>query len=156
MTRLETIDGVPGDYLEIAAVTERQRDRQELWRRIAFTMLISNTDDHLRNHGYLRLSSSGWNLSPAFDINPNPAGGPFATQLDGDDSGDVTKLLRLANHFDLTTEQASNALREVVEATSGWAKIARRVGISKSEISYMAAAFERQAAVQAKELIESW
>jgi len=155
MTRLETRDGVPGDYLEVAAVTERQRDRQELWRRIAFTMLISNTDDHLRNHGYLRLSSSGWDLSPAFDINPNPEGGPFATQLDGDDSGDINNLLSVANHFDLTTEQASNALREVVEATSGWAKLARRVGISKSEISFMAAAFEREAAVQAKELIES-
>ncbi|MGH2893216.1 MAG: type II toxin-antitoxin system HipA family toxin [Solirubrobacteraceae bacterium] len=155
MTRLETTDGMPGDYLEIAAVTERQRDRQQLWRRIAFTMLISNTDDHLRNHGYLRLSTSGWDLSPAFDINPNPEGGPFATQLNGDDGGDINNLLDLANHFDLTAEQANTALREVVEATSGWAEVASRVGISKSEIGFMAAAFERQAAVQAKEVIDS-
>jgi serine/threonine-protein kinase HipA len=154
MTRLETTDGVPGDYLEIAAVTERQRDRQELWRRIAFTMLISNTDDHLRNHGYLRLSSSGWDLSPAFDINPNPDGGPFATQLNGDDTGDIKNLLDLANHFDLTAEDANNTLREVIEATSRWAEVAHRAGVSKSEIGLMAPAFERQAAVQAKELVE--
>jgi serine/threonine-protein kinase HipA len=141
MTQLETTDGVPGDYLEVAAVTERQRDRQELWRRIAFTILISNTDDHLRNHGYLRLSSSSWHLSPAFDVNPNPEGGPFATQLNGDDSGNINNLLRLANHFDLTAKQATNVLREVVDASSGWVQVARRAGISKSEISFMAPAF---------------
>jgi serine/threonine-protein kinase HipA len=154
MTRLESTDGAPGDYLEVAAVTERKTDRQELWRRIAFTMLISNTDDHLRNHGYLRFSSSSWDLAPAFDVNPNPQGGPFATLLDGDDGGDIDNLLGLANHFDLRAEQATNNLREVVQAISSWSEVARRVGISTSEIGFMAPAFERRAAVQARDRIQ--
>ena len=57
---------------------------RELWRRIVFTVLISNTDDHLRNHGFLRKSTAGWSLSPAFDLNPNPEGGAkqLATAID--------------------------------------------------------------------------
>ncbi len=72
MTMLEATDGDRGSYLDIADVIERHSpiagaDLAELWRRIAFSILISNTDDHLRNHGFLRTSSAGWTLSPAFD-----------------------------------------------------------------------------------------
>jgi serine/threonine-protein kinase HipA len=153
MTRLEATDGNSGDYLEIALATEQVRDRRELWRRIAFTILISNTDDHLRNHGYLRRSSSGWDLAPAFDLNPDPQGGLFATQLDGDDTGNINNLLALADHFDLTPTQATDALRDVVKAVSGWSDIARRLGISKSDITFMTPAFEHQATQDAQLLV---
>lgn len=84
MTMLEANDGDQGSYLEIADVIERKSvqaevDLIELWRRIAFSILISNTDDHLRNHGFLRTSSAGWTLSPAFDLNPDPSPAPEPT-----------------------------------------------------------------------------
>ena len=77
MTLVAGRDGVPGDYLEVAeTLTEfgsrTSEDLQQLWRRIAFSIAIHNTDDHLRNHGFLRDGRAGWRLSPVFDINPNP------------------------------------------------------------------------------------
>lgn len=71
MTMLQAEDGEQASYLEIAQVLEERSpdagsDLRELWRRIVFTILISNTDDHLRNHGFLRKSTAGWSLSPAF------------------------------------------------------------------------------------------
>ena len=73
MTMLEASDGDEGSYLDIAGVIERQSpdasdDLRQLWRRIAFSILIRNTDDHLRNHGFLRTSTAGWSLAPAFDL----------------------------------------------------------------------------------------
>ena len=89
MSMLQAKDGEQASYLEIAeAIEERSPDAgadlHELWRRIVFTILISNTDDHLRNHGFLRKSTAGWSLSPAFDLNPNPEGAAkqLATAID--------------------------------------------------------------------------
>jgi hypothetical protein len=89
MSILQARDGEQTSYLEIAeAIEERSpavnADLRELWRRIVFTILISNTDDHLRNHGFLRESTAGWSLSPAFDLNPNPEGAAkqLATAID--------------------------------------------------------------------------
>lgn len=146
MTRIERTDRQPGDYLEIAAVIERPDDLRELWRRIAFSLLVSNTDDHLRNHGFLRRSSDSWHLAPAFDINPNPEGRHFATLVDGDDTGDIEGLLGVAGHFRLSEADALTVLGEVVQATSRWAQVARQNGIDTSEIKLMADAFEHEAA----------
>jgi serine/threonine-protein kinase HipA len=81
MTMLEASDGDQRSYLEIAEVIEERSttvtaDLRQLWRRICFSILISNTDDHLRNHGFLHERAESWELSPAFDLNPNPAPGP--------------------------------------------------------------------------------
>ena len=81
MTMLEATDGDNATYLDIGETIESDgvdvsADLHELWRRIGFSILISNSDDHLRNHGFLRLSSAGWTLSPAFDLNPDPRPGP--------------------------------------------------------------------------------
>ena len=81
MTMVQGRERETGSYLDIAEAIEEYgakptKDLQELWRRMAFGLLISNTDDHLRNHGFLRTSTSGWRLSPAFDIMPDPATGP--------------------------------------------------------------------------------
>ena len=78
---LEASDGDRRSYLEMARVIEERSpaataDLRQLWRRIGFSILISNTDDHLRNHGFLHERSESWVLSPAFDLNPNPAPGP--------------------------------------------------------------------------------
>jgi hypothetical protein len=84
MSMLEQTDGQGGDYIDIAESIEETspnatQDLHELWRRIVFTMLISNTDDHLRNHGFLRHSTAGWTISPVFDVNPNPEPGKNAS-----------------------------------------------------------------------------
>ncbi|MGH2873842.1 MAG: type II toxin-antitoxin system HipA family toxin [Solirubrobacteraceae bacterium] len=149
MTRLERADGQQGDYLEIAAVTERTHDLHELWRRIAFSLLVSNTDDHLRNHGFLRLTTDGWHLSPAFDINPNPQARRFATMINADDTGEIDNLLGVAEHFRLSAADAVAVLGDVVQATSKWAQFARQNGISDAEIRLMADAFEHEPARQA-------
>ncbi len=150
MTMLEAVDGVEGSYLEIADVIERQSvrtsaDLAELWRRVAFSILISNTDDHLRNHGFLRVSSAGWSLSPAFDLNPNPQPGPkfLATAVDvGDTAASIEALIEVAPFFRLDRREAAGILSEVERARAQWRQAAARAGLGRGEIEAMAPAFE--------------
>jgi serine/threonine-protein kinase HipA len=149
MTMLELVDGDRGSYLDIAEVIEAQSpcardDLHELWRRIVFTVLISNTDDHLRNHGFLRTSRGGWTLSPAFDLNPDPRSGPaqLSTAIDGGDTtASVDLALRVAPHFRLDAEQARRMVAEVRTATAEWRTVAKAAGIPAPEIDRMAPAF---------------
>jgi hypothetical protein len=107
LTMLDRPDGEAGSYLEIADVIVRHspsatEDLREMWRRIAFSVLISNLDDHLRNHGFLRTSTAGWSLSPAFDLNPDPRAGEryLNTAIDFDDTeARVDLLLDVAAGF---------------------------------------------------------
>ena len=150
MTMLEASDGDQGSYLEIADAIERQSpnaatDLVELWRRIAFSILISNTDDHLRNHGFLRASSAGWSLSPAFDINPDPVTGPryLATAIDFDDpTASIQNLLQVAPHFRLEETEAMTILKAVEGARVRWRLTAAAAGIGSEEIARMTPAFE--------------
>jgi serine/threonine-protein kinase HipA len=112
---------------------------------MAFGVLISNTDDHLRNHGFLLESHAGWVLSPAFDLNPDP--GPGAKQLalaiDYDDpSARVELLFEVVDAFGLRPTDAARVLGEVEEAVSGWRRCATRAGVGPGEIELMAPAFE--------------
>jgi serine/threonine-protein kinase HipA len=149
MTMLEAIDGTRGSYLEIAEVIEEQSpsaaaDLSELWRRIVFSILISNTDDHLRNHGFLRSSTAGWTLSPAFDLNPNPRRRSFTTTIEsGSEQSDVETALGVASLFRLSPEKARAMLVEVSGATSQWRQVASASGLSKGAIEQMKPAFER-------------
>jgi serine/threonine-protein kinase HipA len=160
MTMLELNDGEHGSYLDIADVIERlspdtTRDLQELWRRIAFTVLISNFDDHLRNHGFLRTSSAGWTISPAFDLNPDPRPGPrqLSTAIDFDDnSARLDTLLDVADVFRLTQADAEQVLREVAAATGTWRIVARATGIPEAGIEEMKPAFEHDEATAARAL----
>ena len=142
MTLLEAQDGQPRDYTEIAEVLPENSsaaidDLRQLWRRIAFSIAIHNTDDHLRNHGFLR-RGSGWRLAPAFDINPNPE---LAVQRVTSVGGatrpadEVSALLVYAEGFGLTDNQARTILREVAEAAENWESVARRNGIVQAEIA---------------------
>jgi serine/threonine-protein kinase HipA len=165
MTLLEATDGDGRSYLEIAEAIEEHSssaaaDLRELWRRMVFSRLISNTDDHLRNHGFLRTSTAGWSLSPAFDLNPNPqpGGRRFSTVIDesreGDDEIDVA--LEVASLFRLAPEDALAVLGQVVSATSRWADVANAVGLPSGEIDRMSAAFGTASAkAAARALAES-
>jgi serine/threonine-protein kinase HipA len=154
MTMLEATDGERGSYLEIADAIERHspsaaRDLRELWRRIAFSILISNTDDHLRNHGFLRTSSAGWALAPAFDLNPKPVPGTryLSTAIDFDDTtASIETLLAVADAFRLDEEAARRIFGEVARATAGWRKAAADTGLPEAEVARMALAFEHDQA----------
>jgi serine/threonine-protein kinase HipA len=159
MTMLEAVDGEHRTYLDLVEVIEEESDRAtadlgELWRRIAFSRLISNTDDHLRNHGFLRASTGGWSLSPAFDLNPNPEVGAkrFSTAIDDSDDDSIETMLEVAELFRLTPAEASSTLAEVSDATARWRKVARRLGLKAGAIAEMEAAFEHPAADEAREI----
>ena len=149
MTLIDGRDGDVRDYIEIAEVlpehsARTSQDLRELWRRIAFSIVIHNTDDHLRNHGFLR-DRAGWRLSPAFDINPNPnvseervtGVGGARTRADA-----LAALMRHAGTFDLTETDAKQALREVKETTRSWRAVATANGIDRSEQNRFTDAFE--------------
>ncbi len=151
MTMLELEDGDQASYLDIAEQIEEQSarpkaDLEELWRRITFSVLVSNTDDHLRNHGFLRSASSGWSLSPAFDINPDPSTGTahLSTSIDGRSTEARLDLaLEVADLFRLGTADAQRVLGEVRAATSRWKDVAAQHKAPAREIQRMERAFTR-------------
>jgi serine/threonine-protein kinase HipA len=158
MTLLEATDGDERTYLDIVEVIEEESDRvsadlHELWRRIAFSILVGNSDDHLRNHGFLRATAGGWSLSPAFDLNPNPERGPrlLSTAIDGrSNEASLELLLEVAGFFRLDTDQAVAIAREVSAATAGWRDAAARIGLDRAAVRQMEPAFEPAAAEAAR------
>ena len=149
MTMLEASDGDQRSYLEIAEVIENSSARataelHQLWRRIVLSVLISNTDDHLRNHGFLHERGDVWRLAPAFDLNPNPAPGPkyLSTAIgDADDSASLSSALSVAEYFRLSEAQARATMREVAAAVSRWRHVAGLHQLPASEIAAMEPAF---------------
>ena len=150
MTMVEGTDGDVGSYLDIASKIEEvspeaTRDLHELWRRIAFSILISNTDDHLRNHGFLHERGTSWELSPAFDMNPTPDPGPkqLRTAIDGyDTAASVELLISVAEFFRLKEFDAAHVLGDVLASTDRWRETARHHGLTRIEVEEMAPAFE--------------
>lgn len=138
-------------YLEIADALRRygaspRSDLQALWRRIVFSVLISNTDDHLRNHGFLYVGPQGWTLSPAFDLNPVPLEIKpriLSTAITFDDATASLELaMEVAEYFEVDAAQARRIAAEVGNATGHWRSEAEGLGISKAEIERMASAFD--------------
>jgi serine/threonine-protein kinase HipA len=132
-------------YLELAEFLMRTGDNtpldlEELWRRIVFNIAISNTDDHLRNHGFL-LASQGWRLSPAYDLNPSLGQGLSLNISEDDNSLEFELALEVAGIFRLSQSRAVEILKEVSNAVSKWRKVADNLGISRSEQEMMAEAF---------------
>lgn len=142
MTLLERRDGEGASYLELAEVLKQHgaatnRDLAQLWRRIAFNICVSNTDDHLRNHGFL-LTEEGWRLSPAYDMNPVPWAGGLSLNLDEVDNRQDLGLLReIAPQFRI--RNPLSVLAEVVEAVRSWPELA--ADRPRSERERMARAF---------------
>lgn len=163
MTMLEATDGDQGSYLDIAGVIEEHspvaaNDLRQLWRRIAFSVLIRNIDDHLRNHGFLRVSTAGWSLSPAFDLNPDPRPGPkhLSTAIDYDTSeARIDVVLGVAGMFRLRDNEAQAVLREVTNATARWRAVAADAGLEGDAIERMARAFVHDQAERARDLVMS-
>jgi len=160
MTALEATDGDLRSYLDIAAVLEEKSleataELAQLWRRVAFSILISNTDDHLRNHALLHVRGDSWRLSPAFDLNPNPDPGPkhLSTAIDGDTAADLRDLLAVAPLFRLTNPHAIKILDHVRRGVGQWRQVATRNGLGRSDITAMSPAFEHSQAELAAELV---
>ena len=149
MTLLGHIDGEDASgasYLELMEFISRhgaavEKDLEELWRRIVFSICVKNTDDHLRNHGFL-LTDKGWLLSPAYDINPNEYGKGLSLNItDADNSLDLDLALQVAGYFRLTDDKAGNIITEVSGAVKEWKKFAAKNNISNAEQERMSEAF---------------
>ena len=133
-------------YLElvefiIRAGSAPQSDLEELWKRIVFNIAVSNTDDHLRNHGFL-LDNSGWQLSPVYDVNPCPYGTGLSLNISEDDNSlDFDLALAQASFFQIEHHRANNLIEQILATVSGWKQIASTYGIARSSIKRMERAF---------------
>ncbi|ADB35452.1 HipA domain protein [Kribbella flavida DSM 17836] len=158
MTMLEAKDGDTGSYLDIASAIEEHsiatsRELRDLWRRIVFSILISNLDDHLRNHGFLRTTHNAWSLSPAFDLNPDPSPGAkyLSTAInDRDTDASLELALDVAEMFRLSQTEAREVVAEVARATARWSEVAARYGQTTQQIDDMSPAFEHSEAHAAR------
>jgi len=134
---------------------EPKRDLVELWRRIVFSMLITNVDDHLQNHGFLHVAHGQWRLAPAFDVNPMPDKDRELKTWLTEDS--VEEAVAAAGHFRLARDEALDVLTSVYRAVLDWRDEARtvQVGMTAREIAEFKPAFEHAELAVAKRLVES-
>ena len=142
----DTIKDNPASYLDLAEFIQysgsnNHADLHQLWKRIIFNIAISNTDDHLRNHGFI-LKEDGWRLSPAYDINPSIDKDGLALNIDTSDNALSFQLAKSVGvYFQLNNHQMDEIINEVITACQNWKKVADQIGISKGEQELMAKAF---------------
>jgi len=134
------------DFVEqLASVSAKpDQDCAELFRRIAFNLLVRNIDDHLRNHGII-LTPLGWRLTPVFDINADAVHKVLSTPIiNGGEQENRTffELFEARDYFRLTAQQAIDIAKQVEKSTRNWADILRQQGIEPEALPYYAAAFE--------------
>lgn len=151
LSMLGLSDGERSSYPEIVDEMMRhgadvKQDCCELFRRMVFNILISNVDDHLRNHGFLWFGQSGWRLSPAYDLNPTPEEHKariLMTKISLDDATCSIELaLEQAGFFGMKRTLCQRIVKEVAVAVSGWRQVAMALGESKVAIERMSSAFE--------------
>ena len=161
MAMLDRADGERASYPEIADAiasygARADCDRRELYRRLAFNVLVSNVDDHLRNHGFLWGGREGWRLSPAFDLNPTPVDvreRTLTTSIDLEDGTcDLALVLEVAPFFGLGALEARSLVRSVVDGVGAWRTVASALGAGRSEIDRMFSAFDHDDARGASRL----
>ncbi|UBM26304.1 HipA domain-containing protein [Pseudomonas sp. p1(2021b)] len=134
-------------YLELAEVIMSQgaqpnQDLRELWSRIVFNILVSNTDDHLRNHGFILVPGRGWKLSQAYDMNPVPyADGLKLNITDADNALDLELAREVAAYFRLDRQQADDIIEDFRDIVGQWRTLAQGLGLSAREQDRMADAF---------------
>jgi serine/threonine-protein kinase HipA len=132
-------------YLEIAQVlinsgADTDADLKELWSRIVFNILVSNTDDHLRNHGFIYIPGSGWKLSEAYDMNAEPESNGLKLNISTyDNAMDLDLALSVAEYFRLRKKDADNIIESIVKQ---WPKVANDLGLSSREQAKMSPAFK--------------
>jgi serine/threonine-protein kinase HipA len=158
MSMLGASDNETHSYMEIADALRQhgaapKEDLPALWRRMVFNVLISNTDDHLRNHGFVYESTRGWRLSAAYDLNPVPVDVKPRVLTTAINEEDTTASLDLAfevaGYFELKDREARHIASEVGKSVKAWRREAVRHGLSKSEIDRVASAFEHDDLQQA-------
>ncbi|MFO1257830.1 MAG: type II toxin-antitoxin system HipA family toxin [Gammaproteobacteria bacterium] len=151
MSMLGAKDNEQHSYIEIAYALAKygahpNADMAELWRRIVFNILISNTDDHLRNHGFLYERQAGWKLSPSYDLNPTPVEIKpriLTTAISFEDSTASLELaLSVIGDFRISREQANKIIEEIAYAVVQWRDVAQSFNLSNREIERMSSAFE--------------
>jgi serine/threonine-protein kinase HipA len=161
MSMLQAKDMEQHCYLEIAySIAEYgaapDKDMKELFRRIIFNILISNTDDHLRNHGFLYERIKGWRLSPVYDLNPTPAeinAHNFSTSIDfNNNQPSLETALSVIAEFRLSKKQAISIIKEAAAAVAGWRKIAKKFKLNNKEIEHMSSAFEHDETKKARDM----
>jgi serine/threonine-protein kinase HipA len=144
-------DGERGSYPELVDAlagngAQARADAQALYRRVAFNVLVSNVDDHLRNHGFLWQGRAGWSLSPAYDLNPVPVdikARVLTTNINLDEGTCSLDLLEAAaGYFSLSLAAARAIIKEVAMVTATWRDVARAAGARPADIARMASAFE--------------
>lgn len=151
MTMLNKTDGAHAtdgsSYLDIVAFLKSygatpKKDLLELWKRIVFNMAVTNTDDHLRNHGFI-LTRTGWRLSPLYDVNPVPYGDELSLNInDCDNSISLELAVESASYYNLNKEDAIKIGNDIAEiVNSNWESLAKKYGIGRSSIEYMRPAF---------------
>lgn len=138
-------DGV--SYLDIVSFIKSygktpKKDLVELWKRIVFNMVVSNTDDHLRNHGFL-LDNNGWILSPLFDVNPVPYGSELSLNVtENDNTISIDLAIETAPYYNITKEDALKISNEIINIVkNNWQQIAKNYGLSRNQIESMKPAF---------------
>jgi serine/threonine-protein kinase HipA len=134
-----------------------QADTEELWRRIAFSILITNVDDHLRNHGFLHIDRGQWRLSPAFDVNPFPDRARELKTWVSEDAGPeatIEALMSVLPYFRIAPLRARQILREVEQAVSRWRHVGRGLGMTTQELDQFADAFEHEERTAARTAIQ--
>ena len=150
MTLLGYSDGADAEngvsYLELADFIGKyggnvKKDLEQLWRRIVFSICISNTDDHLRNHGFL-LSSKGWILSPAYDINPVETGTGLKLNISEQDNAlDLDLAMEVAPFFRIGAKDGGIIIKDIKKVVSTWRTYASKYNISKLEQEIKSSAF---------------
>ena len=148
MSLLGKVDGEnDSSYLDIAAFIRAngckpKLDLIELWRRIVFSMAVNNTDDHLRNHGFI-YTPQGWCLSPLYDVNPVPYGDNLSLMVDDKESTvDVDLALETAQYYDIDLHEAKSIASDMFRIVKdNWRELAKNIGLSRNAIEKMYAAF---------------
>jgi serine/threonine-protein kinase HipA len=138
-------ENLPDPTLMGVLRTEQVRGKEIFsfeYERIVFSICIKNTDDHLRNHGFL-LSKYGWRLSPAYDINPSPTGTGLTLNIsDEDNSLSLDLAKEVAVFFRIETKRANEIIKTCTNAVKDWRKVALKYGLTRNEMDLMSAAFE--------------
>lgn len=152
MLGVDTSDGSEHSYTEIVDALRQQgaqpqADIEELWRRIAFSILITNVDDHLHNHGFLHAQRGQWTLAPAFDVNPFPERGRELKTWISEDTGpeaSIKALMSVAPYFRIDRDAAIRILTEVELATRRWRQLGHAIGMTNRELDQFIDAFEHR------------
>ncbi len=151
MTLLGKTDGASSvdgtGYLDLVAYirangAEPKKDLIELWKRIIFNMAVTNTDDHLRNHGFI-LTPTGWRLSPLFDVNPTPSGDRLSLNVSQYDNRiDLQLAIEVFEYFGLKKDDAQKMSTDICKIVKdNWVAIAKNYRLNRNIIEYMKPAF---------------